>query len=119
MDLVDELTRDGFAAVIQLRRMTASRGAAAFASIDPQVLHHRLCGYIDALIQRGRERGLSPDDLGDVVYALVALADEVALSVAGAVPQFWMSNLLQLRYFNENLAGENFYLRLETLRADP
>jgi type VI secretion system protein ImpK len=114
MDVVDELTRDCFGAVIQLRRMAASG-----ATIDPQLLYQRLCWFVDTMIQRAREAQVGADDLGDIVYAIVALADEVALSVPGAVQQFWMYNLLQLRYFNENLAGENFYRRLETLRADP
>src|SRR3954454_16967611 len=97
---IDELTRDCFSAIIQLRRIDAS------AQPDPQLLHRRLCGFIDAMIARARELAVPQDDTGDVVYAIVALADELALAMAGPVQQFWMYNLLQLRYFNENLAGE-------------
>ncbi len=114
MDVIDELTRDCLGAVIQLRRM-----AVAGAAIDPPLTHQRLCSFIDSMIQRGRAQSVAPEDLGDLVYAIVALADEIALSAAGAAQQYWMYNLLQFRYFNENLAGENFYRRLETLRADP
>jgi type VI secretion system protein ImpK len=112
MDVFDELTRDCFGAIMQLRRM--GEGAVP----DPQPLYTRLCGYVDALVQRGRAAQVSQDDLGDLVYAIAALADEVAL----AIPQahaVWMSASLQLRYFNENLAGENFFRRLETLRQTP
>ncbi len=112
MDVFGELTRDCFGAIMQLRRM--GEGAVP----DPQLLYQRLCGFVDALVQRGRAAQLSQDDLGDLVYAIAALADEVAQGI----PQthaVWMSTSLQLRYFNENLAGENFFRRLETLRQNP
>jgi type VI secretion system protein ImpK len=112
IDVIDELTRDCFGAIIQLRRLGAT------GSPDPQMLHTRLCWFVDRMIQWGREGQVPQEDLGDLVYAIVALADEVALAIP-SVQQFWMYNLLQLRYFNENLAGENFFRRLETLRADP
>ena len=112
IDVIDELTRDCFGAIIQLRRLGAS------GSPDPQMLHTRLCWFIDRMIQWGREGQVPQEDLGDLVYAIVALADEAALAIP-SVQQFWMYNLLQQRYFNENLAGENFFRRLETLRADP
>jgi type VI secretion system protein ImpK len=112
IDVIDELTRDCFGAIIQLRRLGAT------GSPDPQMLHTRLCWFVDRMIQWGREGQVPQEDLGDLVYAIVSLADEVALAIP-SVQQFWMYNLLQLRYFNENLAGENFFRRLETLRADP
>ena len=71
------------------------------------------------MIHRAREAGVRPDDVADITYAICALADELALGVPGAMQQYWMYNLLQLRYFNENVAGENFFHRLQALRADP
>ncbi len=62
---------------------------------------------------------MAQDETGDIVYAIVALADDVALAMAGPVQQYWMYNLLQLRYFNENLAGENFFHRVEVIRNNP
>ena len=110
MDVLDEITRDCFGAIIQLRRMDVVA--------DPQTLHGRLCWFVDTMIHRGQELKVSPDDLGHIAYALVALADEVALGING-LRDFWMYNLLQLRYFNENVAGENFFHRLDMLRNDP
>jgi type VI secretion system protein ImpK len=112
IEVIDEITRDCFGAIIQLRRLEPH------AAPDPATLHGRLCWFVDTMIQRGQELRLSPEDLGDVTYALVALADEVVLGIP-ALRDFWMSNLLQLRYFNENIAGENFFYRLELLRNDP
>ena len=50
---------------------------------------------------------------------LVDIADEVAQSKSEALRQFWGSQQLQLLYFQENVAGEGFFTRLETLRRDP
>ena len=54
-----------------------------------------------------------------MAYALVALLDEVALSRPEPYRSFWMTNLLQLHYFNENVAGDGFFARLNTVRKDP
>jgi type VI secretion system protein ImpK len=112
MDVFDDLTRDCFGAIIQLRRM----GTGTLP--DAQLLYNRLCWFIDTMAQRARAANVSSEDLGDLVYAVVALADEVALSFP-QTHSVWMSTPLQLRYFNENLAGENFFHRLNHLKQNP
>jgi type VI secretion system protein ImpK len=112
VDLWDDLTSDCFGAIIQLRRM-----GAGGALPDPQMLYGRLCWFIDSMTQRARQANVSNEDLGDLVYAVVALADEVALAIP-QTHQVWMAAPLQLRYFNENLAGENFFNRLQGLRQN-
>ena len=112
MDVIDEITRDCFGAIIQLRRLDPQ------ATLDAQTLHGRLCWFVDQMIQRGQELKMTPEDLGDIAYAIVALADEVVLGIP-TLRDFWMYNLLQLRYFNENVAGENFFYRLDLLRNNP
>jgi type VI secretion system protein ImpK len=93
-----------------------------------QRLHARIVDLIDRL-QDDRKLELSDRDARDVAYALVALADEIGVGQAGrAGPEtaaqslpgdaFWRANLLQMRFFDENIAGENFFRRLETLRRD-
>ena len=58
-------------------------------------------------------------DVQDIAYALVALADELAMRQPGGIRDVWLSNPLQLHYFNENVAGEGFFYRLEFLIRDP
>lgn len=111
MDPIDEISRDCFGVIIQLRHLDDNTLGR------PEDLHKRLCSFVDAMIQRGRGRGVTQEDLGDAVFAIVALADEVVLAMPGAVQQFWMYNTLQLRYFNENVAGETFFQRLDVLRT--
>src|SRR3954471_8130220 len=113
MKRVTELTKDCFNAINQIRE--SQEGMAP----PPELLHQRLRGFIDALIERGPRDGFQERDVQDMAYALVALADEMALGMSESVRRFWMGNLLQIRYFNENVAGEGFFTKLDAVRRDP
>lgn len=113
MDRVNEVTKDCFNALVQIRSL-ADEGFLA-----PEMLHARVMGFIDELFRSGARAGLYERDLHDMAYAIVALADEVAMRKSGAVRDIWLSKPLQLHYFSENLAGEGFFFRLEQLIADP
>jgi len=113
MDRITDVTRDCFDGLIQLRRLEpASLPAAA-------TLHGRLQGSVDALFTRAAQAGFAREDVNDIAYAMVALADEIALSRSEEYRDFWAGQSLQLRYFQENVAGEAFFTRLESLRRDP
>jgi len=113
VDRINEVTRDCFDALIQLRRADeASLPTAA-------VLHQRLRGFVDAMLQRAAQAGFSREDANDIAYAVVALADEIALSRSEELRRFWADQSLQLHYFRENVAGEAFFTRLQGLRRDP
>jgi type VI secretion system protein ImpK len=113
MDRVNEATKDCFDTVIRLRQ-------AESADIPPpEVLNHRLRGSIDEVLRRAAVLGFSHQDAQDMAYALVALMDELVLNKPEQYRQFWMSNLLQLHYFNETGAGDNFFNRINAIRKDP
>ncbi|MDX2022629.1 MAG: DotU family type IV/VI secretion system protein [Deltaproteobacteria bacterium] len=111
MDRLNEITKDSFAAIEQLRGIT---GAVA-----PDALQRKIIGYIEKLRTDAREAGLTERDANDIGYALVALIDEVALSKPDPLRGFWLSRSLQMHFFGENVAGEGFFKRLETLRGQP
>ncbi|MCY1081281.1 DotU family type IV/VI secretion system protein [Archangium lansingense] len=113
MQRVTEATKDCFDAAIRIRNSDA-------ASVPPpEVLHHRLRGVVDELLRRAAVLGFSHQDAQDMAYAMVALLDEVALTRPEPYRSFWMTNLLQLQYFNENVAGDGFFHRLQSIRKDP
>ncbi len=113
MDRVGVVTRECFNALVQLRQLDE-------ASLPPpEVVHQRLRGFVDALMQRARQAGWPREDVDDAAYAVVALADEIAVSRSEAMRQHWLSQPLQLVYFGENVAGEGFFTRLEAVRRDP
>ncbi|HEV3031574.1 MAG TPA: DotU family type IV/VI secretion system protein [Polyangia bacterium] len=111
MDAINQITADCFNALTQLRELEGP-------SASPEAIHHRLCGFVEAARERAREQGLSQRDADDIGYALVALIDEVAMGKPEPLRGYWMSQSLQLRFFNENLAGEGFFARLQELRRD-
>jgi type VI secretion system protein ImpK len=113
MQRVTEATKDCFDAAIRIRNSDAATVP------PPEVLHHRLRGVVDELLRRAAVLGFSHQDAQDIAYALVALLDETALTRPEPYRQFWMTNLLQLQYFNENVAGDGFFNRLHALRKDP
>ena len=113
VDCISELTRDCFNALIQLRRADADALPPAGA------LHERLRGVIDAMLRSAADAGVSSEDARDAAYAVVALADEIAAARSEELRQFWSGHQLQLHYFQENVAGEGFFTRLEAQRRDP
>ncbi|MCA9655890.1 MAG: DotU family type IV/VI secretion system protein [Myxococcales bacterium] len=113
MDRVNEVTAECFNALIQLRNI-GDQGHLA-----PQMFHQRLISFIDGVFMKGRQAGMQEHDVQDIAYALVALADELAMRQPGGIRDVWLSNPLQLHYFNENVAGEGFFYRLEFLIRDP
>jgi type VI secretion system protein ImpK len=106
METVDEVTSECFNALNQLREHD---GPVA----SPDLIHQRLCGFIDGVKQRARQHGIADRDAQDMIYALVALADEIALSKPEPLRGAWVVHPLQMQYFNENLAGEGFFERMD------
>lgn len=62
--------------------------------------------------------GLGAVDVEAAVYALVAFLDEIVLNSAGAAREVWVSRPLQLELFGQNVAGEEFFDRLERMRRE-
>lgn len=113
MDRINGVTGECFNAIAQVRQLDESALPA------PEALHRKMRGFVDAMMQRAAQAGFSREDVNDISYAVVALIDEVALSKSESLRQFWSNQQLQLLYFQENVAGEGFFTRLETLRRDP
>jgi type VI secretion system protein ImpK len=113
MDRINGVTGECFNAIAQLRQLDES------ALPTSEALHRRMRGFVDAMMQRAAQAGFGREDVNDIAYAIVALVDEVALSKSDALRQFWVGQQLQLLYFQENVAGEGFFTRLEAIRRDP
>ena len=111
MDRINQITSDCFIALSQLRELDAP-------AASPELVHERLRGFVDTMRQRAREESLSTQDADDLAYAIVALADEIAMGKPEPMRGFWMGQPLQLAFFNETLAGEGFFTKLQELRRD-
>jgi type VI secretion system protein ImpK len=62
---------------------------------------------------------LTPEDVHDMQYALVALLDEILVHANWPGRLDWYRSPLQLVYFRENTAGENFFRRASAFAAQP
>ncbi len=113
MDRIDELTADCFNFLIQLRRTDPN------AQPPPETVQQRMRSLIENMQRRGLDMNLPREDILEMSYAIVALADHIAVFHGSAtLRQFWLSRPLELALFQTNLAGEQFFVRLEAHRQD-
>ena len=67
--------------------------------------------------QKARTAGYKPESIQAGKYALTAFIDEVVTSSKFPMKDEWAGSPLQLEYFNEFAAGEEFYAKLKTIRG--
>lgn len=106
-----EITKETFDAIIQLRKIDDQLA-------QPERLQSQLRGYIDAAIRAAQDEGHAKRDVQDMAYALVSLADEIAGTKPTPLGRYWVDHSLQLGYFKENVAGDEFFRRLQAIRGD-
>jgi type VI secretion system protein ImpK len=112
MDALNQITSECFNALRQLRELEGHVSS-------PDMIHNVLVGFIEAMRGRAREQGMAQRDADDIAYAICALADEIALGKQEPIRGFWMQRNLGLHFFNDALAGEGFFTKLQELRRDP
>lgn len=113
MDRVNEITNEVFTALSQIRR-TDERSHPM-----PEVLHQRMRSFVERAMRRAGEMNMSHQDGQDIGFALVALIDEVVVAKGGELRDYWLPRLLQLQFFNTNIAGDEFFNRLDGVLGDP
>ncbi len=85
---------------------------------DAQDFRDRIRRFLVDVDHGARALGLGLEDRRLATYAFVALVDETALHVQGSLRASWETRPLQLELFGDQLAGENFFERLEGLRRE-
>ncbi len=85
---------------------------------DPTSLRARALELKSKLEQQGREGGFTAADVETAVFALVAFLDETVLNAQGAARDAWQVKPLQLELYGQNIAGEEFFDRLDRLRRE-
>lgn len=83
----------------------------------PDILQRRVLGLFDTMMQNGREARIPEQDMLDAKFALAAFADEVIYHSTWSGKTQWLSNPLQLQFFNINTAGDQFYVNLDNLHG--
>lgn len=104
-----DLMYDGFYALFMLKNGNAPKNDGEFAA--------RMTQFLDEFGRAARKQGASADDIDASKYAFCAAVDEIILRSGFTIRDSWARNPLQLTLFGEQLAGENFFNRLEALRV--
>ena len=107
--LVD-LASDWLSTALALAQVTDLPDAAA--------LRARALELRSRFTREAGEQGFAAQDLADAEFAMVAFLDETILNARGAAREVWIGRPLQLELYGRQLAGEEFFERLEALRRE-
>ena len=104
-----DLMYDGFYALFMLKNGNGPQDNADFIS--------KMTQFLDDFGRGATKQGASVDDIDASKYAFCAAIDEIILRSSFSIRDAWERRPLQLLLFGDQLAGENFFIRLEGLRA--
>lgn len=93
----------------------------ALGTLQPTevALRNHIDQLFRALHAQAHANGIGPEDAHEMQYALVALLDEILVHANWPGRLDWYRSPLQLVYFRENTAGENFFRRATAFAAQP
>ncbi|HEX7900596.1 MAG TPA: type IVB secretion system protein IcmH/DotU [Planctomycetota bacterium] len=106
---IPDLAADLLAYTLQLRKLKDPGPA--------ETLRQRVDDQFRALESRARQGGIPLEDVQLIKYAMAAFIDESVLTSQWPAKDVWSGKPLQLEYFNDFSAGEEFYVKLEAVRA--
>lgn len=104
-----DLMYDGFYLVFLLRQRQAPR--------DAQEFRERIKDFLMEFERGALRLKADADDVHLAKYAFCALVDETVLASSFRVRDAWERQPLQLQFFGDQLAGEHFFDKLESVRA--
>ncbi|QYF92741.1 type IVB secretion system protein IcmH/DotU [Massilia sp. PAMC28688] len=104
-----DLMYDGFYALFMLKNGNGPQDNADFAQ--------KMAQFLDEFGRGAKKQNASADDIDAAKYAFCAAVDEIILRSSFSIRDDWARRPLQLVLFGDQLAGENFFNRLESLRA--
>jgi type VI secretion system protein ImpK len=104
-----DLLCDGFMMLFLLKQGQEPADAQAFSD--------RILQLLSEYEQDAKRLDIAGEDIHTTKYAFCAAVDEAVLNSSFAIREYWMLRPLQLSLFGDQLAGENFFTRLEELRA--
>jgi type VI secretion system protein ImpK len=86
------------------------------AALPPaDVLREQMLGHLRDFVARCRAAGIADVEAAEARYALVAFIDDRILKSNWAGRAEWQKSPLQLQFYREFTAGENFYARMGAL----
>lgn len=84
----------------------------------PDGLRKRIVDMFENADRKGKNLGFSADVLHQARYAVTAFLDEMILTSPLVHREQWSANPLQYEFFKENVAGVEFFNRLDAIRRE-
>jgi len=84
---------------------------------DAEVLRQKIDEQFRALETKARQADVPQEDVQQAKYGIAAFIDEMILTSSWPLKESWSDKPLQLAYFNDFSAGEEFYNKIDTLRG--
>jgi type VI secretion system protein ImpK len=84
---------------------------------DAEMMRQKIDEQFRALETKARQSDVPQEDVQQAKYAIAAFIDEMILTSSWALKESWADKPLQLAYFNDFSAGEEFYNKIDTLRG--
>jgi type VI secretion system protein ImpK len=84
---------------------------------DAEIMRQKIDEQFRALETKARQADVPQEDVQQAKYAIAAFIDEMILTSSWAIKESWADKPLQLAYFNDFSAGEEFYNKIDTLRG--
>jgi type VI secretion system protein ImpK len=84
---------------------------------DAEAMRLKIDEQFRALETKARQADVPQEDVQPAKYAICAFIDEMILTSSWALKESWADKPLQLAYFNDFSAGEEFYNKIDTLRG--
>lgn len=86
------------------------------APMDAEVFRERVKQFLTQFERGAGKLGASADDIYACKYAFCATVDEAVLMSSFKVRESWQRLPLQVQFFGDQLAGEQFFLKLDEFR---
>lgn len=84
---------------------------------DAEAMRQKIDEQFRALELKARQADVPAEDVALAKYAIAAFIDEMILTSSRGLKESWADRPLQLAYFNDFSAGEEFYNKVDTLRG--
>lgn len=84
---------------------------------DAEAMRQKIDEQFRSLETRARQADVPQEDVQQAKYGIAAFIDEMILTSSWALKESWADKPLQLAYFNDFSAGEEFYNKVDALRG--
>lgn len=83
-------------------------------NLDPKVIYKNLVSKVKGILERQKSITFE-QQVREVVYIMVSLADEIFLNISWDGKKFWEDNMLEKHFFGTQIAGEKIFNNIEKL----